>query len=59
MEIRTLILNLFSAASKGPLTDESLRKMLAYADSVKQQKADEFLTKLRAGGGAKPSEGTP
>lgn len=59
MAMRTLILNLFSAASKGPLTDESLRKMLVYADSVKQQKADEFLAKLRAGNGAKPSEEVP
>jgi hypothetical protein len=59
MAIRALILNLFAAASKGPLTDESLRKMLAYADSVKQQKADEFLAKLRAGGGAKPPKETP
>ena len=59
MAIRTLILNLFSAASKGPLTDESLRKMLAYADSVKQQKADEFLAKLRGKNGSKPSEEVP
>ena len=59
MAIRTLILNLFSAASKGPLTDESLRKMLAYADSVKQQKADEFLAKLRVHNGSKPSEEAP
>jgi hypothetical protein len=58
MAIRALILNLFAAASKGPLTDESLRKMQAYADSVKQQKADEFLIKLRAGSGAKPPEDT-
>jgi hypothetical protein len=59
MAIRSLILNLFAAASKGPLTDESLRKMLAYADSVKQQKADEFLVKLRAGGGVRPPKETP
>ena len=59
MAIRTLILNLFAAASKGPLTDESLRKMLAYADSVKQQKADDFLIKLRAKNGSKPSEEAP
>jgi hypothetical protein len=57
MAIRTLILNLFAAASKGPLTDESLRKMLTYADSVKQQKADEFLTKLKSQNGSKPPEG--
>jgi hypothetical protein len=59
MAIRALILNLFAAASKGPLTDESLRKMQAYADSVKQQKADEFLTKLRAESESKPPKGTP
>jgi hypothetical protein len=59
MAIRTLILNLFAAASKGPLTDETLRKMLAYADSVKQQKADEFLVKLRGKNGSKPSEELP
>jgi hypothetical protein len=59
MAIRTLILNLFAAASKGPLTEESLRKMLAYADSVKQQKADEFLVKLRLKNGSKPSEEVP
>jgi hypothetical protein len=59
MAIRALILNLFAAASKGPLTDESLRKMQAYADSVKQQKADEFLAKLRARSGAKPPKVTP
>jgi hypothetical protein len=59
MAMRTLILNLFAAASKGPLTDESLRKMLAYADSVKQQKADEFLAKLRLKNGSKPSEEVP
>jgi hypothetical protein len=59
MAIRTLILNLFAAASKGPLSDESLRKMLVYADSVKQQKADEFLVKLKAGGGTKPPKETP
>jgi hypothetical protein len=59
MAIRALILNLFAAASKGPLTDESLRKMQTYADSVKQQKADEFLTKLRAGSGVRPPKETP
>jgi hypothetical protein len=59
MAIRTLILNLFAAASKGPLTDESLRKMLAYADSFKRQKADEFLAKLRAGSATKAPEGMP
>ena len=59
MAIRALILNLFAAASKGTLTDESLRKMQTYADSVKQQKADEFLTKLRAGSGVRSPKETP
>jgi hypothetical protein len=59
MAMRTLILNLFAAASKGPLTDDSLRKMLAYADSVKQQKADEFLVKLRLKNGSKSPEEVP
>jgi hypothetical protein len=59
MAIRALIVNLFAAASKGPLTDESLRKMQAYADSIKEQKAGEFLTKLKGGNGAKPPKGTP
>jgi len=39
------MLNLFAAASKGPLSDESLRKISAYSDSIKQQKADELLEK--------------
>lgn len=59
MAMRALILNLFAAASKGPLTDESLRKMQAYADSIKEQKADEFLARLRAGSGAKTPGATP
>jgi hypothetical protein len=54
MNIRGLLLNLFAAASKGPLSDEKLRKMSAYAESIKQQKADEFLTNLRSNSGAKP-----
>jgi hypothetical protein len=33
--------------------------MLVYADSVKQQKADEFLVKLGAGSGAKPPKEMP
>jgi hypothetical protein len=59
MSLRTLIVNLFAAASKGPLTDESLRKMLAYADSIKQQKANAFLSKLSAENGPKQPEDTP
>ena len=47
MGIRALIQNLFAASSKGPLSEESLRKISAYAESIKQQKADELLAELR------------
>jgi hypothetical protein len=53
MAIRTLMVNLISLASKGPLTDESLREMLAYSESIKQQTADDYLAKLRAKGAAR------
>ncbi|MGA7343043.1 MAG: hypothetical protein WBE72_17770 [Terracidiphilus sp.] len=52
MGIRALILNLFREGSRNPISDESLRKISAYSESVKQQKADEFLAKLRARSGA-------
>jgi len=59
MGIRTLMLNLFAAASKGPLTEESLRRISAYAESIKHQKADEFMANLRANSGAQPPDGEP
>ena len=59
MAIRTLVLNLFASASKGPLTEESLRKMSAYADSIKQQKAEEFLASRRGAKNGKVSEVKP
>jgi hypothetical protein len=43
MGMRALMLNLFARASEGPLTTEDLRKMSAYSDSVKEQKAKEFM----------------
>lgn len=49
MAMRNLLVNLFSSASKGPLTDESIRKMTAYADSIKIQKAEEFLASRKEG----------
>jgi len=49
MAMRNLLVNLFSSASKGPLTDESIRKMTAYADSIKFQKAEEFLASRKEG----------
>ena len=37
--MKFLILNLFAKASQGPLSMEGLRKMSAYADSVKDDRA--------------------
>jgi hypothetical protein len=49
--MRSLMLNLFARASEGPLTTEDLRKMLAYSDSTKEQKAKEFMAqRLRRNG---------
>jgi hypothetical protein len=51
MGMRTLMLNLFARASEGPLTTEDLRKMSAYSDSIKEQKAKEFMAqRLRRNG---------
>jgi hypothetical protein len=47
MGMRTLMLNLFARASEGPLTTEDLRKMSAYSDSIKEQKAQEFMDQRR------------
>ena len=43
MGMRALMLNLFARASEGPLTTEDLRKMSAYSDSIKEQKAQAFM----------------
>ena len=48
MGMRDLMLNLFAQASKGPLRSEDIRKISAYADSIKEQKAREFLSKRRS-----------
>ena len=51
MGMRSLMLNLFARASEGPLTTEDLRKMSAYSDSIKEQKAKEFMAqRLRRNG---------
>jgi hypothetical protein len=51
MGMRNLMLNLFARASEGPLTTEDLRKMSAYSDSIKEQKAKEFMAqRLRRNG---------
>ena len=49
MAVRTLLVNLFASASKGPLSEESIRRMTAYADSIKLQKAEEFLASRKDG----------
>lgn len=49
MAVRTLLVNLFASASKGQLSEESIRKMTAYADSIKLQKAEEFLAGRKDG----------
>jgi hypothetical protein len=46
--MRDLMLNLFAQASKGPLSTEDMCKMSAYADSIKEQKAREFLSLKRS-----------
>lgn len=46
--MRDLMLNLFAQASKGPLSTEDMRKMSAYADSIKEQKARELLSLKRS-----------
>jgi len=43
--MRDLMLNLFAQASKGPLSTEDMRKISAYADSIKERKAREFLSR--------------
>ena len=47
MGMRNLMLNLFARASQGPLTTDDLRKMSAYSDSIKEQKAKEFMAQRR------------
>jgi hypothetical protein len=53
MGMKALMLNLFRTASKGPISDEMLRKMSAYSDSIKQQKAEEIIAQLRTSPGSK------
>jgi hypothetical protein len=48
MGMRDLMLNLFAQASKGPLSTEDMRKMSAYADSIKEQKASQILSLKRS-----------
>jgi hypothetical protein len=47
MAMRALMLNLFAKASQGPLSTEDIRKMSAYSNSIKEQKAEELLAQRR------------
>lgn len=47
MAMRALMLNLFAKASQGPLSTEDLRRMSAYSDSIKEQKAEELVAQRR------------
>jgi hypothetical protein len=44
--VRDLVLNLFAKASEGPIDQGDLRK-IAYADAIKQQKAEQVLRRTR------------
>jgi hypothetical protein len=47
MGMRSLMLNLFARASEGPLTTDDLRKMSAYSDSIKEQRAQDYMEQRR------------
>jgi hypothetical protein len=47
MGMRSLMLNLFARASEGPLTTDDLRKMSAYSNSIKEQRAQDYMTQRR------------
>jgi hypothetical protein len=53
MGMRNLMLNLFAKASQGPLSVEDIRKMSAYSEYIKEQKAEEFLTQRHRRNGLK------
>ncbi|MDR3777411.1 MAG: hypothetical protein P4K97_11025 [Terracidiphilus sp.] len=59
MALRSLIVNLFAVASKGPLSDETLRRISTYADAIKDQKAEELLARKRRQTAPESGEKTP
>jgi len=56
MGMRSLILNLFARASEGPLTTEDLRKMSAYSDSIKEQRAQDYMAERRSRNSSKSTD---
>jgi hypothetical protein len=59
LALRGMVVNLFAVASKGPLSDESLRKISAYADAIKDKKAEELLARKRRRMAPETRENTP
>ena len=56
MGMRSLMLNLFARASEGPLTTDDLRKMSAYSDSNKEQRAQDYMAERRRRNSPKPTD---
>ncbi len=56
MGMRSLMLNLFARASEGPLTTEDLRKMSAYSDSIKEQRAQDYMAERRRRNSPRPTD---
>ena len=56
MGMRSLMLNLFARASEGPLTTEDLRKMSAYSESIKEQRAQDYMAERRRRNSPKPTD---
>ena len=56
MGMRSLMLNLFARASEGPLTTEDLRRMSAYSDSIKDQRAQDYVAQRRRRNSSKTTD---
>jgi hypothetical protein len=59
MGMRSLMLNLFARASQGPLSTDDIKKMSAYSESIKEQRAADFLTRRRQQKRAKEANDEP
>ena len=59
MGMRSLMLNLFARASQGPLSSDDIRKMSAHSESIKEQRAADFLARRRQQKRAKAANDEP
>ncbi len=59
MGLRSLMLNLFARASQGPLCTEDIKQMSAYSESIKEQRAADFLARRRQQKRAKEANDVP